>query len=259
MEKIIVKYIKEMELERPIFIEGLPGVGNVGKLAAEHLIDELDAVLLAEIYSIYFPPQVLVNEDGVTELVGNRLYYAKEVGPEKRDVIILTGDYQGMTPQGQYVLTDKLLKICSEFNVETIYALGGYGQGSMVSTPRVLGAASSIGLVEEAKEHGVVFDREHPASGIVGASGLLLGLGDKIYGISGLCLMGETSGYFVDPTASREVLKILISLLNIEHISFDALDDKAEEVKELTSKVMDMDLSGNLGQENKSEHLRYIG
>ncbi len=259
MENIVVKYTDEVTLNDPILIEGLPGVGNVGKLAAEHLIDEIGAKLMAEIYSIYFPPQVLVNDDGVTELVCNRLYYARDVGEEKRDIIILTGDYQGMTPQGQYMLTDKLLKIGNEFGVKTLFALGGYGQGSMVNKPRVLGAATNKDMVEEAKKIGVVFDREHPASGIVGASGLLLGLGNKLYDIQGICLMGETSGYFVDPTASREVLEVLISLLDIDSISFEALDDKAEEVEELTSKVMDMDLGSNVGQDTKSEHLRYIG
>lgn len=259
MENIVVKYIEKVELNDPILIEGLPGVGNVGKLASEHLIDELDAKLMAEIYSIYFPPQVLVNEDGVTELVCNRLYCAKDVGNEKRDIIILTGDYQGMTPQGQYMLTDKLLNIANELGVNMVFALGGYGQGSMVDTPRVLGAATDSDLVQEAKELGVIFDRDHPASGIVGASGLLLGLGSKLYDIRGICLMGETSGYFVDPNASRELLEVLISFLGIEGLSFDALDDKAEEVEELTKKVMDMDLGGNVNQENKSEHLRYIG
>lgn len=261
MDQIVVKYVQEVDLKKPVMIEGLPGVGNVGKLAAEHLIDELEADLLAEIYSIYFPPQVLVMEDGLTDLVGNKLYYATEVGKDKKDIIILTGDYQGMTPQGQYMITDRILQICSEFEVETIFALGGYGQGSMVSKPRVLGAANRLDIVEEAKKHGVVFDKEHPASGIVGASGLFLGLGEKLYDIPGICLMGETSGYFVDPGSSREVLKILTSMLNIEDISYEALDDKAKEVEEITSKVMDMDqeLGFNMGQENKSEHLRYIG
>jgi len=48
-------------------------------------------------------------------------------------------------------------------------------------------------------------------------------------------------------------------MLDIEDLSFEALEDKAEEVEDLTSKVMDMDLSSNVGQDTQSEHLRYIG
>ena len=34
MENIVIKYSDHPKLDDPIFIEGLPGIGNVGKLAA---------------------------------------------------------------------------------------------------------------------------------------------------------------------------------------------------------------------------------
>ena len=40
MKLVEIKYVdKTPKLKNPIFIEGLPGIGNVGKLAVEHLID----------------------------------------------------------------------------------------------------------------------------------------------------------------------------------------------------------------------------
>jgi len=59
MENIVIKYTEKPELKNPIFVEGLPGIGNVGKLAAEHLKDELDAKKFAYLYSKFLPPQVL--------------------------------------------------------------------------------------------------------------------------------------------------------------------------------------------------------
>ena len=67
-------------LEEPVLIEGLPGVGNVGKLAAEHLVEQLKATKFADIYSKYFPPQVLVDDEGLIRLVNNELYYSKGEG-----------------------------------------------------------------------------------------------------------------------------------------------------------------------------------
>src|SRR2546426_21336 len=64
MDNIVIRYLDHPKLDDPTCIEGLPGIGNVGKLAAEHLKDELKAVKFAEIFSKYFPPQVLVQEDG---------------------------------------------------------------------------------------------------------------------------------------------------------------------------------------------------
>ncbi len=76
MDDIIMITSEEPELNEPILIEGLPGVGNVGKLAAEHLVEQLKAIKFAEIYSKYFPPQVLLDDDGVIRLVSNELYYS---------------------------------------------------------------------------------------------------------------------------------------------------------------------------------------
>ncbi|MBS3816090.1 MAG: proteasome assembly chaperone family protein [Candidatus Thermoplasmatota archaeon] len=258
MDDINIDFIEKPELEEAIMIEGLPGVGNVGKLAVEHLIEEIEAEKCADIHSIYFPPQVLVDEDGLSKLVNNRLYYKKDVGEDDTDLLLLTGDYQGMTPQGQYKLTDEILSVAKKMGIDRLFSLGGYSKGEMVDIPEVLGAATTQKKVEEMEELDVKFSEEHPSSGIVGASGLLLGLGDKLYDISGVCLMGETSGYFVDPAAARVVLKTLMEYLKSE-IGYERLDEKAEEVEELTNKVKDMDMGGMQQQESGSEDLNYIG
>ena len=78
MKLVEIKYIdKTPKLKNPIFIEGLPGIGNVGKLAVEHLIDFMKAKKFAELYSKDFPPQVFINPDGTVKLVNNEFYYWK--------------------------------------------------------------------------------------------------------------------------------------------------------------------------------------
>jgi proteasome assembly chaperone (PAC2) family protein len=100
MDNIKIVFLEEPELQSPIMVEGLPGVGNVGKLAAEHLLEQVKATKFADIYSKFFPPQVLLDDDGVIRLVNNQLYYSKGDG-KRPDIIFLTGDYQGLTPEGQ--------------------------------------------------------------------------------------------------------------------------------------------------------------
>jgi proteasome assembly chaperone (PAC2) family protein len=39
----LVRLKENLELKKPILVVGLPGVGLVGKLVAEHLVDELRA------------------------------------------------------------------------------------------------------------------------------------------------------------------------------------------------------------------------
>ena len=48
-------------------------------------------------------------------------------------------------------------------------------------------------------------------------NGLLVGIG-KLYGIEGICLLGETSGYVIDANASKHLLEILLSVLDLKII-----------------------------------------
>jgi len=254
MDNLILYRDGSPELKDPILIEGLPGVGNVGKLAAEHMIELLGAKKFISVYSKHFPPQVLVETDGLVRLVSNDYYYIKNCGDDKKtDIIFLVGDYQGLTPEGQYDLSYKTLEICKEFNVKRVYTLGGYGQGKMIDYPRVLGAATSQELIDEMTEAGVVFSQGEPGSGIVGASGLLLGLG-KIESIEGVCLMGETSGYFVDPKSAKAVLTIIQKILNVE-LDLSKLEDKADQMEQFTAKLQELEKK----VETSGEELRYIG
>src|SRR2546428_1590308 len=226
MENLVVNYLEHPKLNDRIFIEGLPGIGNVGKLAAEHLRDELKGVKFAEMFSKYFPPQVLVHENGLIKLVNNEFHYVKRNGG--RDLVILVGDYQGLTPEGQYELSDRVLKEISALGVKEAYTLGGYGMGRIVTKPRVLGAATDAEFVKEMEKHGVVFSRGEPGAGIVGASGLLLGVG-RLYEMNAECLMGETSGYFVGPKSAQAVLEDLTKYLRIE-MSFNEVEWKAKDI-----------------------------
>ena len=123
MEEIIINKLKDPKLKDIILIEGLPGVGNVGKLAAEHLIDELKAEKFAEVYSKFFPPQVLVNDDGVVKLVNNELYFIKHNKDLKSDLLFLIGDYQGLTPEGQYNLSSRVLELAAAMVVTPLQKL----------------------------------------------------------------------------------------------------------------------------------------
>ncbi|MCJ7638969.1 MAG: PAC2 family protein, partial [Euryarchaeota archaeon] len=107
MERIEVKNIKDVELENPVLVEGLPGIGHVGKLVAEHIIDELGAEKIAEVYSSHFPPQVIVLADGLVRMVRSEFYAVKS---EKQDLLILVGDHQSATNEGDSELTDAYLE-----------------------------------------------------------------------------------------------------------------------------------------------------
>ena len=65
MDESAINIIKEPVLKEPALIEGLPGVGYVGKLAAEHLVEEFRAEKFAEMRSPHFPHHVQIDPAGV--------------------------------------------------------------------------------------------------------------------------------------------------------------------------------------------------
>lgn len=256
MDLVTANFIgKKPKLKNPVLIEGLPGIGNVGKLAVEHLIDVLNAEKFIEVTSKDFPPQVFINTDGTIKLVNNEFYYWKSNKKNQSDLILLTGDYQGLSSQGQYELVEKILDIAEEFGVKEIYTLGGYGLGQEIEKPEVLCAVTHKNLVKTMKKHGVIFKKNEPGGGIVGASGLILGLG-KLRGLKGACLMGETPGYLVDPLSAKAVLKIIMKLTNVE-VDLKALEKKAKEIETIAEQIREIE--GMTGSKDKSEELKYIG
>ncbi len=251
MEEIEVHERKKVKLNKPVLIEGLPGVGNVGKLVAEHIIQELEAEPIVEIYSCHFPPQVLVNENGTVHLCKNEIYAWKS---KKQDLLIVSGDQQSVTNEGHYIISEKMLDLAQQYGVSRIYTLGGYGIGQLVERQTVLGAANDAELVDEMKKYGVEFREEEPGGNIVGASGLLLGLG-KLRGIPAVCLLGLTSGYLVDPKSAQAVLKILTQALNLK-IDMQALENRAEEMEKVVGRLKEMEQAQT--PRRREEELGYI-
>jgi uncharacterized protein (TIGR00162 family) len=255
MNKTYVKMIEEVDLTEPIFIEALPGIGHVGKLVAEHIIHELDAKKFAELYSPSFPPQVFVNEDGIVEPMKNEFYALK--GENGQDYIILVGNTQGLSPEGQHEVCGIILDLIEKYGVKSMFTLGGLGTGQPIEKSKVLGAATSTELAEMLKEHDVTL--RSADGGIIGASGLLLGMG-MLRGINGVCLMGETPGYFIDADASKAVLTVLLDILNMD-VDIAKLEERAEETRKMISKAqqMEREMAERMHIAPGEEDLRYIG
>ena len=243
------RYDSRPELSRPLLIECLPGIGNVGKTAGDFIADSVKAKKFLSIYSGHFPPQVLLDEESVVEMACNELWYAKGVG--KRDIIFLKGNYQGSTQEGQFELCEDIMEICLEYDVSEIITLGGYGTGTMIDEPRVLGAVSDASMKADYEKFGIQFLPNDPQAGIIGASGVLVGLG-KIYGIPSICIMGETSGYFIDHKSAMAIVNVLMKKLKVK-INIKDLKVKSEQIDELTAKVKEFE------EKSDDEDLRYFG
>jgi len=250
MDEFETEWFAEVDLSEPVFVEGLPGVGHVGKLAAEHLLEEFDSELVCRVHSTHFPPQVTV-DDGRSSLAGAAVH---AVETDAQDLVVLTGDHQAQDAVGHYGLADVFLDVAEEVGATRIFALGGVPTGELIEEYDVVGAISDESQREELEGHGVQFREDEPAGGIVGISGLLLGLGERRE-VPAACLMGETSGYLVDPKSSQAVLEVLQDILGFE-VDYASLEERADEMEEVVRKIQEMEQGTPSATD---EDLRYIG
>ncbi|RQD92106.1 proteasome assembly chaperone family protein, partial [Methanosalsum natronophilum] len=203
-----------------------------------------------EIYSPHFPPQVIVNDDNTIRLVNNEIHLCKL---EDRDILILVGDHQSSSTDGHYELCGIYLDIAESMQVNQIYTLGGFPTGQLNYKDEVICAVNNSSMVDELKESGVVFKKGEPGGGIVGASGLILGL-SHFRNIDAACLMGKTSGYIVDPKSSQSLLKILSALFNFE-VDLGPLEERAKEMEKIVAKLMEKEQQKVMQEDD----LTYIG
>lgn len=262
MKETMIVVHERPRLNDPIFIEGLPGIGLVGKLAADHLIQELNAKKLADLYSPHFMHQVLVRKDSTVELMRNEFYYWKN--ENGRDLIIITGDTQvpPTDSYGHFEVVGKMLDFVAEFGAREIITMGGFQVPELQGEPRVLVSFSDLEALEYykplLKDLPVIF-REDEGGAIVGAAGLLLGIG-KLRGMRGACFLGESLGYIVDAKAAKAVLQVVANVLGIE-VDMSALDERARETEEILQKVQEMQramLEQEMPQRGEEEDRGYL-
>jgi uncharacterized protein (TIGR00162 family) len=253
MEDVDIDVVADPDLRDPLLVEGLPGVGHVGKLAARHMVQELESEPVRRVYATEFPPQVEVDDDGTTELT-HATFHAVEA--DERDLLVLTGDHQAGSNTGHYRLAEAFLDVAAEFDTDQVFTLGGVPTGELVDERAVLGAATDASLVEELEDFGVEFREGEPEGGIVGVSGLLLGLGER-RAMQGACMMGETSGYLVDPKSARAVLEVLAEYAGFDP-DYEELEEQVDELEDVVSKIQEMEQQASMDVPS-DEDLRYIG
>ena len=235
MKETYIKEFAKIELKDPILIEGLPGLGLVGKIALRYLIKQLKAKKVAYLYSPHFPYFVLVNKKGNVRLLRGAFYYHKNPdGPN--DLVLFTGDSQSQTIEGQYEIADQILNFSEKHGVKTIATIGGYRMEPK-EKPKVFIAATSQEILNKALQAGATLSTS--GSPIVGTAGLILGLA-KFKKINALCLLGETRGYLPDPFAAKSILEVLKSTFNFE-LDLTGLNEEITKAETMVTRLQQIE------------------
>ena len=239
--KAEIKILKKIESKEFVLVSGLPGIAYIGKLSVDYLIQQLKAELIGEFYSKYFPPYVLVRKDGLVELLRNELHLHRDKAAG--EIVFFSGNSQAFSPEGQYEIADTLLDWAVKNGLKKVYSLAAYVTERNFEKPNVYGTATTLEALEELKKKGVVpLDQ-----GIIsGENGLIMGLAKK-RDVEAVCLLGETRGYqtptgqyIIDAKATKAVLNLLTSILNLK-VNMEPLEKQANEMDDIIAKMAEVE------------------
>ncbi|MEO0095700.1 MAG: PAC2 family protein [candidate division WOR-3 bacterium] len=229
-----LKIYKEPNLKNPVLLCGWPGIGRIGLIAIDTLREQLNAEEFAEIepYDFFYPSIVSI-KDGILESLNfprNKFYFKST---EKCDLIFFIADEQPSEIQGGYAKGETAYKLASmvlelglKYGIQRVYTSGAaVAQIHHTSRPRVWAVPNTSSLINELKdyENTVLMSDVEGRNGqgtITGLNGLMLGVA-KIYGVNGICLMGEIPYYLQWlpipwPKGSKAVLQVLTRMLSLK-------------------------------------------
>ncbi|MFB6127923.1 MAG: proteasome assembly chaperone family protein [Halolamina sp.] len=211
---------EEVELSDPMLVEGFPGVGLVGKLAADHLVEALDLVHYANVHCETLP-KVAVYQPDTAEVASPVRLYASESG----DLVVLQSDVP-VEPDAAEAFADCFTPWL-EANATPVFVAGEPTQERDLP-PAVSGVAA--GDAESLlSEVGLSTPSERGA--MSGPTGALLAHAVE-RDLPAVGLIVESDPQFPDPTAARALLSEAILPLTGYEVPLESLVEQAEEIQE---------------------------
>lgn len=216
------------DLDDPVLIEGLPGVGLVGKIATDHIVDTLEMSSLGEVDCDGLPKIAIYGEDTRSVDPPVRLYV-----DEERDLLALQSDI----PVSRDTASDfarALTEWIEEMDAFPIF-LSGLGQEDHEpgEVPSVFGVGTGSGatLLEENE-----VDTPTERGVIGGPTGALLNR-SAAADLDSCGLVVESDPQFPDPAAARQLIVSGIEPLADVSIDTEDLVERAEEIREQKEKL----------------------
>lgn len=251
-----VNKVSNPKIKNPILIEGLPGVGNVGKIATDFIIDEIGAKKLLEITSHNFPHCVFINEDNLVELPTIEVFYKNY---KNHTLLLLGGDIQPIDESSCYSFCDKILDLIeAEKGKREIITLGGIALDRNPKNPKVYCTGNEHKIRKKYAGRIIKNDVYGIVGPIVGVSGLLVGLAGK-RNIPAIALLAETYGHpaHLGIKSAREILKLLDKKLKL-NLQLKNLDAEIKDIEKEEIKSPKYDKLRKLAKKS-AEDVSYIG
>jgi uncharacterized protein len=211
----------EVSLDEPTLVEGFPGVGLVGKIATDHMIEAHEMTHYANVHCDGLPRVAVYREENRALTTPVRLYADAE-----NDVVALRSDVP-VNPGAATEVAGCLESWFAETATFPIF-LSGLGKEKGEEPPAIYGVATGEG--GEALDRAEVEDP--PEAGLVsGPTGAMLAEAlERDRDAVGLVV--ESDPQFPDPEAARVLIRNGIDPIAGTETPTDGLVDQASEIRE---------------------------
>ncbi|ABE51869.1 proteasome assembly chaperone family protein [Methanococcoides burtonii] len=209
---IITRPVKSKD---PILIEGFPGIGLVGNIASQQIIEELNMEYIGSIESRYFPPIAVLYEGLVNMPV--RIYENVE-----HNTIMVVSDIP-INPSVSYDVSKALVGWAKSIGVKEVISIAGIA--TMSDEYKVFGAATTEEMLEKIKDQVEIFQM----GTISGISGSVMAE-CFMQNVPAISLLGATKTQNPDPRAAAVVVDVLNSMYNFS-IDTEDLIEQAEKIE----------------------------
>jgi uncharacterized protein len=221
-----VDVVTSVELDSPTMVEGLPGVGLVGKIAADHLVETFGMTHYANVHCSGIPP-VAVYQEGDNELLPPVRLYADA----DRNLLVLQSDVP-VSPAAAREFADCLGDWFDSGAIFPLY-LSGIGREKSDAPPAMYGVGVGDGRTRLADVDIPVPSETGLISGPTGAL-----LNDAVEdGQHAVGLVVESDPRFPDPEAARVLITKGIEPLAGIEVSTEDLVDRAEEIRDAKERL----------------------
>ena len=212
--------------EHASMLEAVPGVGNVGKLVVDSLVEKHPSRTLAWILHPDFPPHSTLDSDSL--LAPPRIRIDSVLLPDGSTVIVVGGNLQPMPAAGQHEISEAILELASESDTPQLLVLAGLAAGAEDKQIHVICADRDVRKQLEADD--IPVSREHPEAGMIGIAGLLISL-SPLHSVSTIGLGAETMGASADVVAADRLAAWIEAAFDLPlELSLDSTEKTAARI-----------------------------
>ncbi|MCU4717895.1 proteasome assembly chaperone family protein [Halapricum hydrolyticum] len=216
---------EDITLDEPVLVEGLPGLGLVGKIGADHLVDTYDMDHYASIHCEGLPEVAIYDADGHGVEPPVRIH-----ADEERNLLVLQSDIP-ISPSAAKEFATCVTGWLDEQSVLPLYVTGTQRSGEQTTDIFGLstaGAGEQLDALEVSTpgERGVVS----------GPTGALVYHAERA-GLDALGFVVEASPQFPDPAAAKALLDTVVEPIADVEIETETLVEKAQEISEAKERL----------------------